>query len=689
VWIALDERDNDAVRLWTAVASSAEHACPGVGQRALELLRTPHAAVTGAIDALAGALETSGTDAVVVLDDLQLIQDGHCQQSLDYAIEVMPHRVRLVMIARSVPRPIRIARLRTQGRLVEIGAGVLAFTRAEARTVIQNVAGTTIGDTGLDAIMDRTEGWPAAVYLAALHMREDGPDAVMRVLDGSHRHVADYLAREVVHALAPETRRLLLRGSALSQLSGDLCDAVLGTDDGRRYLRDLERSNLLVTELRERRGWYVFHSLLRDHLVAELEIDEPGAASDIQRQALAWSREHGYVEDAASYAQMVGDWTALADLVEEDRFALIRTGRAATVARWTAALPPSLLAQRPGVLVGALSSGHSVGRPASAIARMLTLARREMDARPGDWQPVHRCLVYAGLSLYGEPDVAALLGAAETAMEIARSDVDDLLVLSLGILATARLLAGDDSGAALAAREALAHPDAVERPFGYQGAMATRALTDVAAGRPIAARVHADAALASARDPALVTSPSSAFGHLADAVTCALEGRMAPAERAAERAVRNAIAGGLWEAWMRAELAAIQVRRGRLAAAERSLAQVRELLSVSGDGGRVPVLMDAVEASLEAARLSATAPLPEIPSSAERAVLQRLEGRTVRQIADELYLSPNTVKTHIQSLYRKLGVTTRGDAVARASALGLFEHDDGGPLDVRDEGPHG
>lgn len=254
VWVTLDERDNDAVRLWTAVAASAEQACPGVGQRALELLRTPHAAVTGAIDALAGALERSGTDAVVVLDDLQLIQDEHCQQSLDYAIEAMPRPVQPVVIARSVPRLIRIARLRTQGRLVEIGAGALAFTRAETRTVIQAVAGTTIGDAALDAVMDRTEGWPAAVYLAALHMREDGPDAVMRVLDGSHRHVADYLAREVVHALAPDTRRLLLRGSALTQLSGELCDAVLGTTDGARRLRDLERSNLLVTELRERRG---------------------------------------------------------------------------------------------------------------------------------------------------------------------------------------------------------------------------------------------------------------------------------------------------------------------------------------------------------------------------------------------------------------------------------------------------
>lgn len=297
--------------------------------------------------------------------------------------------------------------------------------------------------------------------------------------------------------------------------------------------------------------------------------------------------------------------------------------------------------------------------------------------------------MYAGLGLYGEPDVTAMRGAAETAVEIARSEVDDLLVLSLGILATARLLAGDDSGAAIAAREALAHPDAAERPFGYQGALATSALTDAVAGRPIAARTHADAALANARDPTLATSPSSAFGHLADAVTCALEGRMAPAERAAERAVRNAIPGGLWQAWTTAELAAIQVRRGRLAAAERSLAQVRELLAVSGDAGRVPALADDVEASLEAARLSAAVPPSEMPSSAEQAVLQRLEGRTVRQIADELYLSPNTVKTHIRSLYRKLGVTTRADAVARASALGLFEQEDGGPPGVVDDGADG
>ncbi len=155
VWIALDERDNDAVRPWTAVAASAAHACPGAGQRTLELLRTPHAAVTGAIDGLAVALEESGTDAVVVLDDLQFIQDEHCQQSLDSAITMISQRVRLAVIARAVPGSIRIARLRTQGRLVEIGAGALAFTRAEAATVIQTVAGMTIRGAELDTVMDR------------------------------------------------------------------------------------------------------------------------------------------------------------------------------------------------------------------------------------------------------------------------------------------------------------------------------------------------------------------------------------------------------------------------------------------------------------------------------------------------------------------------------------------------------
>ena len=275
-------------------------------------------------------------------------------------------------------------------------------------------------------------------------------------------------------------------------------------------------------------------------------------------------------------------------------------------------------------------------------------------------------------ALYTDDHVGEALRAAQTAVEIARAD-EELLVPALGVLALVRLLAGDEARAAADAHAAIEHPDAARRPYGYIAAAAALAIIDARAGRRHSARGHADRALKETRRVGLYGLPAGAPALLADAVTAALEGRLSGARRAARQAVAAAIAGGVWQAWALLELARIEHQRGRRLVAEDVVAHAEELLGAARDAGALPALAAALRGELDAAVAGAPVRAAEPLSPAELAVLRLLPRRTVREMAEALYLSANTIKSHIRAIYRKLGVNTREDAVARAVALGLLD----------------
>jgi len=649
-WVSLESADNDPVRLWSSAAAACE------ADEALERLRSPAGVVQPAIDALAGALEADTRPFALVLDDLQLLDDTRCLRSIGYAIGVLPANVQLVALTRTIPR-LRLARLRAQGLLTEVGASELAFTAEEARLLL----GESFGDAEVVALTARTEGWPAALYLAALWRREHG-DAEIPAAAGP---LGDFLAAEVLADVPSEMRHFLRRTAVMPRVSGELADAVVPDARGARRLRLLQHMNLLVVALARRPGWYRYHALMREFLVAELGDEEADA---LRRAALTWSRERGFVEDAAEYARAARDWEALARLVEEHQLNLLRTGRSVTLARWTAALPRTTLIEHPNALVAAMVAAHAVARPAAEIRRLLALADR---ARDTSWTAYAIGTLELVRSYYADDDAAGAVAAAVAAVE---SGEDELRVAGLSSLALTALLAGDDVRGAEAAMAALAHPDAANRPIAYIAASAALALAEAHARHANLAREAADDALAMARTADLLAAPPGALALLADAVVARLEERLTHAQRAAERASRAIIAGGVWQAWALLELAAIELRRGRRNAASRALAHAGELLARVRDPGALTALAEQVRAGMSAG--AAQPPLGERPSAAELAVLRLLPHHTVREIAQELYLSVNTIRSHIRSLYRKLGVNTRTEAASRATALGYLDESD-------------
>ena len=535
------------------------------------------------------------------------------------------------------------------------------MTGPEARQVLDALDVPRLDDGELATLIARTGGWPAVVYLAGLWLREAG-NRTVQSFRGTQRTISDYLAREVLSGFDPETERFLRRSCVLTELSGEACDAILETTGSRARLNALERSNLLVTEAPERPGWFRCHPLLRDVLLDELE---PAAVAALRRRALAWSCTHGLTEDAAAYAIASADWDALARLTEEHQFALLSTGRGATLARWTTAMPRRTLLARPATVAAAIAASYAVGRPAPEVRRLLAIAREHPGATDYD-----ATIVRIAMALYRDDHVGEALTLAEAAAEAAD---DRLRVSALSTLALLALLAGDQERAAATARAAFEHPDAGERPNGLLIACAVLAILDARAGRVFGARGHADRALACSATFDLGGRAPGALAELADALTSVLEGRLAHAERRAEHAVAITIDGGLWQAWMLLELCAIRLQRGFLPAAERSLAHADELLATARDAGSLPAMAADLRRAFDSAGARAAAPPAEPPSPAEVAVLRLLPGHSIAEIAQALYLSPNTVKSHIRSIYRKLDVNTREAAVTRAVALGLID----------------
>ena len=210
----------------------------------------------------------------------------------------MPGGSRLVLAGRAEP-PLRIARLRAEGKILEIGPGDLSLTREEASSLLRN-AEVALGEDEVAELHRRTEGWPAGLYLAALYLREGGPLASAAVsFGGDDRLVSEYMESEFLARISQQNRVFLTRTAVLERMSGPLCEAVLELPGAHAILADLARSNLLLVPLDRRGQWYRYHHLFRDMLLAELERLEPGLMPVLRRRAAGWCLRNGLPEAGA------------------------------------------------------------------------------------------------------------------------------------------------------------------------------------------------------------------------------------------------------------------------------------------------------------------------------------------------------------------------------------------------------
>ena len=673
VWMTLDRADDDPVRLWAHLATAVERLGKGLGGRAMMALGARGAPIETAVDELMNGVVAYGGPVTIVLDDLHTVGSQRSLRSIAHAIDRLPTNARLIACTRSDPA-ISLASLRARGALREIRVRELAFNVDEAQELLERERIELSGES-VELLLERTEGWPAGLYLAALWLRDlDDPDEGVRAFVGSTRHVADYLTAEVLTALAPQTRDFLLRTSVLDRFTPELCDAVLGREDSAAVLSELARSNMFLVALDARGEWYRYHHLFGEVLALELG---PEAAPGLRRRAAAWCRAQGLVEDAIEYAAAAGDAETVAELLLENHREFIWGGRIGQFLAWVRWLPRELLIEHHLLPAAGATAAALLATPEVEVQRLLAVAERARRERPELWSPYLEAAVeLTRAEMIERGDVGAAVEHARRAVAAAQAGADVLTVGILALLSQALFFAGELDESRRVALQAIERPDAPDVPDGYVANFGLLALVDAEQGRIDGAERSAREAISFARQRFQADSWVASLAHLGLALALAADGRLDEAEREAlhgERLRRSQPTVAHAHALL--VLAKVRVARSRLARASNDLNRARRMIAGFRDPGRLPAIAAAVEQDLATARADAgNGRVVERPTSAELAVLRCLAtGLSRREIGAKLYISLNTVKTHTRELYRKLGASSRADVLAQAEALDLLE----------------
>jgi ATP/maltotriose-dependent transcriptional regulator MalT len=669
-WVTLDQGDSDPVRFWTYVIAALAEAAPAAGRGSLrELSRHPGRLHADVLPLLLAELEAVDRNLVLVLEDYHLAERPAITDAVALLAERRPDRLQVVVSARADPR-LPLGRWRANGQLAEIRADALGFGAGEVAEFFDraDISGLSLAD--LSKLTARTEGWPAVLRLAAILIRSQRDRGeFVAAFTGSTRQVADYLSADVLQTVSPATRDFLLRTSVLRRLSAPLCDAVAGTGHSAAILRDLGRANLFISPVGADGRWYRYHQLFSEALRLELETAEPQLIPELHARASAWFEAEGELEPATEHAIAARDTGRAASLVMRQVQPLVGAGLLATVERWLAELSWPEALQNPELAAGRAVAAGERSLPDEA-ARWLDLA----GTGPRD------AMTAAGVPLgYGVDLLRSffLAGGVTSAHEAARRAVAAAPTpmwrgAALAGLGQCRYLLGDRDGAAEALREALTLlPDDLNMLSLASGYLA---LAECDQGNPrqgeqVARRVTD---LVAARDFAM--SGTTAMCHTGLGAALMARGQLAEAgDRLSLAAgVHSSGSPSVWLAHVLVLLADCRRAAGDATRAHRALDAAAAALARLPDAGILPELARLVRGRLLAPTRRPAAFGQEL-SERELVVLRLLAaGLSQREIAGQLYVSQNTVKTQVRTAYRKLGAGTRAQAVRTANDLGII-----------------
>jgi ATP/maltotriose-dependent transcriptional regulator MalT len=663
-WLTLDEGDNDSVVLWSYVIAAFRRVCPAI-EASLPKLLGSSAVVDVVLPELVNELAAVG-DVALILDDFERITSGPARDSIAWFIERAPANVQIVLATRSEPA-LPLASLRAHGALLELRAEDLGFTSNEADALLNGRLDLNLDLEDVDDLVTRTEGWAAGLYLAALSLQvADNRRGILITFGGANRHVVDFLVDEVLEAHDPDTQDLMLRCSILERLCGPLCEAVLEQEGAGARLSSLARTNLFLVPLDDRDEWFRFHHLFAQLLRVELEHRRPGLASTLHRRAYAWHRDHGSVEEAIKHALDAGAYDEATETISVVWVDLAKVGRYATVLGWLELFPPEFGQEKPQLLHAQAWLSLLAGRRDEALAAIAALEQLRWPAGkplPDGSSSLEASIATMRAATSGG-DVGAWYGHARRAVELQGQD-SDFWVGACWPLGMAYYHRGDLDRADHWLMEAVAAGLPRERWGICASALAYRSFIAGERGQIDEQRRLAEHAEALAQDHGLdewqgeVHSAAGASlvarGHLEEALPFFAHAIAVLRESARPIALGDALI----------RRAAVLKALDRAEASE-ALDEARAFVDSCADPGRLRERVDALERTR---RFRQEASLSE----RELVVLRMLNGPlSEREIGRELFVSHNTVHTHTKSIYRKLKVSSRVEAISRGRFLGLL-----------------
>jgi LuxR family maltose regulon positive regulatory protein len=661
-WLQLEESDSDPARFWSYLIEAVGRVHPIAAGDLRPIVVGSNGDDLVVVSALVNVLADIAEPLVVVIDDYHLIDDGSVHRGVERLIDLCPRQVTIVLATRIDP-PFRLGRLRVRDQIAEIRAADLRFATDEASGLLGPV-GRSLDRTQLDQLCGRTEGWAAGLVLAGLSLaRATDADEFIEAFRGDDQLVVEYLRDELLAAVGPDDRRRLLETSIVEQLCGPLVDAVTDSTGGATWLSDTAGTNQLLIGLDRTGTWYRYHHLLRDLLRLEARQAFPERMPALHARAATWFESQGDHGQAIVHRLAYGDVRAAAGLllvhgprlladgqIETLRGFLGQLGEAARTYTWC-----SLLAGWCEFIAGRYTSAESwldsmvEAAPegfdlnvATALRMNISLARGDVATALG----TARQMTTADLMSH-RSDLATATGAAyawagqaDDARRTLRMAVDkavDEQLRTAHVLALVYLAIVEFEDGSAGAQGAATTAVETAREFGlseYHGVAPAYAVRARTGGDPAHAQADAMHALALARrastDLALGFVLTACGDTLVDLGDPTGEPLLAEARSVIDRCPDPGVAGRY--------LARSESRHGLT-------------------GGRRP----------------RAAVLVEQLTDREMAVLRHLPTQmSQRDIASELYVSLNTVKTHSSAIYRKLGVGDRKAAVQAARDLDLL-----------------
>jgi LuxR family transcriptional regulator, maltose regulon positive regulatory protein len=677
-WVCIDERDNDPVVFLREVGAALDAVEP-LSPRIVRALNAPGGSIWASALPRLGAALSARAPLVVVLDDSHLLRTKDCLQAVSVLGDHLPDGSMLVLSGRATPR-LPIAALRASGRLIELGVEELALDRREAQLLLQ-ATGVDLSLAETKALIARCEGWPAGLYLAGLALRDEEDDATrdeqIAAFRGDDRYVTDYFRGEYLSGLRPGAHRFLRRTSVLERMSGPLCDAVLADTGSARELEKIERSNLFLVPLDHRREWYRYHHLFRDLLQRELAETEPELVPTLHRRAADWYEAHGDPESALEHAAAEGDDDRTARIVTAIALPVYFSGRVATVERWLERFDAGRRERYPGVaLMGAWVHGLR-GRREEAQEWLAAAERGSFEGELPDGSRSLEAWTAALRAALCRDGVDQMLADAERALA-------DLPPRSLArpaalvVQGAAYLLLGEaERGDAILSSAA----DEAERV----GATDTCVVAISERSLIASARGDAAAADALAAEASELVDSANLDGYVTSAIALATS-------------ARAQLRHGRWDA-ARARLAKVQLLRPLLresafpwfgiqtrlelaraylalrdsGGARSLLAEVSDILRLRPHVGVLSEQVEALREEVEGMPESADGAGAGLTGAELRLLPLLTTHLSFREIGERLYVSRNTIKTQAISVYRKLGVSSRSEAIRRADELGLVD----------------
>jgi len=675
-WLSLDREDNDPARFWAYVVEALRTTEPQLGAAALTSLRVSGTNVAEVVlPNLINELAELPDALVLVLDDYHLVGNREIHDGMEFLVEHLPSTLKLVLVTRSDPR-LPLPLLRVRGELTEVRADHLRFSEEETAELLNQMLDLKLGADQVAQLQGRTEGWAAGLHLAALSLRgRTDAHEFIAAFAGDDRHVIDYLGSEVLASLTDEVRTFLLRTSILDRFCAPLCEAVTGAEGSARMLVRIERSNLFLVPLDAKRRWYRYHHLFAELLRNELAQAEPELISSLHRRAAAWLREAGHVSEAIHHSTLASDLADVADLIALHWSEFLQRGQLETVVGWLDALPGTVVADDPRLCLTrawiAVNEGRidEVDRWIEAAERATTLGAAgddgaSLEAAAGMLRCIHE---------YLEGDVGGAIEAARSARELEPDESSPWRSVGCPVLGVALFWRGETDESAVTLEQAVRRARPAGNHLAVIHAHSCLAANHAERGDWDTAAQLARTAIELGRERGLDDHWANAMAYVARGKALEQRGKLDEANGEIRRAVELSRRGIAKAEIGYALLAYAQVRHdlGQHDEARALVREARQAVESCPDPGVLVEMLAQAERRRRAGGLTPS-PAPDELTDRELAVLRLLPTKlSLREIGSALYVSLNTVKSHSKGVYRKLGASSREEAVERAREHGL------------------